>query len=424
MINNISNNKNSSETKRILLFTNLLHVSGGAERLMLEGAKYFKGKGIETFVAVSSLKKEGLFDGRYANVRVEQITPEPQNTARHSLLSRIFYFFLRTLHLRRTIQRINPEIIIGQNTHDAESLFFSTLFTRFSYSIFIHGTIFWFPWDTLKYAGHFRKVFNEIRESVAGHKEFVPVNPPELSFAQKLMNEIRVQRMVVSVRKAAKIFVLSKQMGWEVHKLFGKEAVMLKGAIDKEIFRYKPKRDIKKILGLEDKMMILNVNRLDPRKRVDLLVKAFSRISSKNPDAVLIIGGTGEEEEKIKHLITGLHLEGRARLIGHIPEPDLFDYYAACDVFAHPNWADYAIAPLEALALGKKVVWSTEMEMEPPLLQLKGNYIFPSNPAEADLAKAMEEALYRKPDKKPEFAELLSGYTWDRYFEGILKTYE
>ena len=37
---------------------------------------------------------------------------------------------------------------------------------------------------------------------------------------------------------------------------------------------------------------------------------------------------------------------------------------------AHPNWAEFAIAPLEALALNKKVVWSTEMEIDETLKEI------------------------------------------------------
>jgi len=81
----------------------------------------------------------------------------------------------------------------------------------------------------------------------------------------------------------------------------------------------------------------------------------------------------------------------------------------------HPNWAEFAIAPLEALALNKKVVWTTEMEIDETL---KGNkYIFPADPTVDDFAIAIEKALNTEIKAK----YYLDVYTWDRYCEGIMK---
>jgi hypothetical protein len=79
--------------------------------------------------------------------------------------------------------------------------------------------------------------------------------------------------------------------------------------------------------------------------------------------------------------------------LGYVKEEDLWDYLAACDVFAHPNWADFAIAPYEALALQRKVVWSNEMEKSG---QVTGNrHVFPAEPTVEGLAQA---ALHRQAD--------------------------
>jgi phosphatidylinositol alpha-1,6-mannosyltransferase len=55
-------------------------------------------------------------------------------------------------------------------------------------------------------------------------------------------------------------------------------------------------------------------------------------------------------------------LEGRVHFTGAVPESDLPKYYAACDVFLHPNRIDamdcegFGIVFLEAQAAGKPVI--------------------------------------------------------------------
>ena len=154
---------------------------------------------------------------------------------------------------------------------------------------------------------------------------------------------------------------------------------------------------------------------MDPRKRVDLLIKAFGKVSDSYDDVVLVIGGTGKDEKKLKVLSAELNLTNKIRFVGHIKEQELWDYYSSCDVMVHPNWAEFAIAPLEALALNKKVVWTTEMEIDETL---KGNkYIFPADPTVDDFAIAIEKALNTEIKAK----YYLDVYTWDRYCEGIMK---
>ena len=202
---------------------------------------------------------------------------------------------------------------------------------------------------------------------------------------------------------------------WEVKKLYGKEAVVLKGAFPDEIFDYKLKQDIKKKLGLENKKMILNVNRLDQRKRLALLIKAFNQVIKDFDDAILVIGGVGPDEARLKSLAKELGLKDKVKFVGYIKEEELWDYLAACDIFVHPNWADFAIAAYEPLALQKKVVWSTEMEIDENLK--KNKHIFVANPTVDDFAQAIKKALITRVTEKND----LSLYTWNNYCGRILK---
>ena len=391
----------------VLLYGGLIRV-GGAERLMFEEEKYLRENGFKTTILTFDFEKEVLFGQTYKpNIYVFNMKYNSKN-----LLIRTAY---RILALRRKLREIRPDIIISANAWDCTHLYFATLFTPFPYVTHIHGTIFWFHDDLLKYALIHRKVFNEIRESVIGHKEFISPTSPRTGLAKGILKEFAAIAMYKAVRKAKKIFVITNQMRWEVSKLYSKDAVALKGAFPTEILDYKPKQNIKKKLGLEDKRMILNVNRLDPRKRVDLLIKAFGKICPHFSDIVLVIGGVGKEEGRLKDLTNQLNLTDKIKFVGQIREQELWDYFACCDIFVHPFWREFGIAAYEALALNRKVVWSTEMEIDEIL---KGNrHIFAANPTVDDFAQAMEKALITEVTEKND----LSHYTWDKYCEGIMK---
>ena len=102
------------------------------------------------------------------------------------------------------------------------------------------------------------------------------------------------------------------------------------------------------------------------------------------------------------------------KFLGYIKEEDLWDWLASCDVFVHPNWADFAIAAYEPLALQKKVVWSTEMEIDPPLAG--DAHIFSANPTPEDFAATIEQAL----DTEIQEPIDVSMYAWDVYCDKVL----
>jgi len=399
------------KTNKVILFTGSLTVVGGAQRLMFEEAEYLEKHDFESYILTADFKRDVLFNQTYKpNMHVFNTKYNSKN-----LLIRTAY---RILALRRKIREIKPDIIISSSAWDCIYFYFATLFTPFIYVTHIHGTIFWFVDALEKYAIIHKRVFNEIRESVIGHKEFIPARPPKCNLAERIKAEVLAIAVFFAVRKAKKIFVLSNQMKWEVGKLYGKEALVLKGAFSNNVLDYKPKQNIKQKLGLGDKRIILNINRLDPRKRLDLLIKAFKQIYECVDDVVLIIGGVGGEEENLKNLAEQLKIADKIRFMGYIKEEELWDYYAGCDVFVHPNWADFAIAPYEALALNRKVVWSTEMEIDEHLVS--DGHIFTANPNVDDFARAIEEALAADVTERND----LSSYTWDRYCEGIMRELE
>jgi glycosyltransferase involved in cell wall biosynthesis len=384
--------------KNVTFFTNGLVGVGGAERVLLEASSYFKKKKINVTIVTFSLDKNALMD---YNSKFRIINIKTNNYAN------------RIIRLRKVLKKLNPGIIVGQSSLDCMYLYLSTLFTKFKYLSYIHGSLFWLENDYLKYSLIHKSVFNKIRNSLIGHKQFVPQKSPLNIFNQLFFNLVAAIEYF-GVRKSQKIIVLTKQIKWEVKKLYNKDSIIVRGCIDKSLLNYKPKISIKEKYNMKNKKIILNIGRLDPRKRIDVLIKSFFKICEKHNDVVLMIGGKGPDQGRLDKIINNPKFKKykhKVIMLGFIPDNEYFDYLAGCDLFAFPSWTTSGIPTYEALALGKKVVWTSEAEE--PILNHKN--VFVANPNVNDFSEAIHKALISKVVKKPNLRE----HTWDNYFEKL-----
>lgn len=379
---------------KIILFRNSILRPGGGERLTFEESKYLTKKGFQVKILTFEAETVALYN--YAN----QVDLEIINA--NSFLARVYKF-------RKRIKEIKPDLIIAQSAGDTHVLCFAN--TGIPYITHIHGSMFWFQADLYKYCFIFKKHFNEIRNSVVGHREFIPAKIPKISLLRRIMVELKAFLNYLTVRKSAQIIVLTDQGKWEVQKLYGKESVVARGCLNPAMFNYQAKENIREKYKLENNKIILSVGRLDPRKRIDLLVRCFERLSKKHENAVLIIGGIGPEEQKLKKLVESFNLKNKVIFTGFINDDNLYDYYVACDVFAFPSWTSSGITTYEALAFQKNVVWSTDAD-EPVLNQ---PHIFSAEPNIDDFTAAIERALLSEVSEKID----LTKFTWDNYFATV-----
>ncbi|OGC47106.1 MAG: hypothetical protein A3A94_03620 [Candidatus Portnoybacteria bacterium RIFCSPLOWO2_01_FULL_43_11] len=380
--------------KTVVLFYNAILNPGGAERLMFEEAKFLTQKGYRVKILTFRFNPAALFN--YSNlIDLETIKDGG--------------FLKRLYQLRKRLKEIKPDYIIAQSAGDSHLLYLTRL--NIPYLTHLHGTMFWFLDNPYKYSLIHKRVFHQIRNSLIGHREFIPAQAPKINPYKRMVLELKSFLDYLAIRKSAKVIVLTKQIKWEVEKLYGVEAVISRGCLNPEIFKHESKEDIRQKYQLRDKKIILSVGRLDKRKRIDLLIKCFHQLAEKHKDAVLVIGGRGPEEENLKNLVKQLNLTDKVIFAGFIDDKDLYDYYAGCDIFAFPSWTTSGITPYEALAFGKKVVWTTEAE-EPVL---NHPLVFLANPNIDDFTQGLEKALETEVSAKID----LTNSTWNNYFQRI-----
>jgi glycosyltransferase involved in cell wall biosynthesis len=112
-------------------------------------------------------------------------------------------------------------------------------------------------------------------------------------------------------------------------------------------------------IPLEGDPVILYAGRFAQVKRVDILLKAFSTITSQYPSARLYLAGSGPLELSLRKLCTKLRLSGKVVFLGHVQHSKLRSFYCSSDMFVIPSDAEFmSFSLLEAMASKCAVVAS------------------------------------------------------------------
>ncbi|MCK5721665.1 MAG: glycosyltransferase, exosortase A system-associated [Gammaproteobacteria bacterium] len=133
-----------------------------------------------------------------------------------------------------------------------------------------------------------------------------------------------------------------------------------------------PDEGLKKEWNLSGKKVIGFIGSFYRYEGLDLLINAFSRLTSsppglpasKLPSIVLLLVGGGEMQSKLKAQIKRLHLESNVFMPGRIPHDRIAGVYAMIDILAYPRYSMRLtelvtpLKPLEAMAMGKALVAS------------------------------------------------------------------
>lgn len=105
----------------------------------------------------------------------------------------------------------------------------------------------------------------------------------------------------------------------------------------------------------QDRPLVLFLSRIDEKKGLDLLLEAFVQVKHRQPDALLVIAGKGDDslEQRLRTQAAGLGLQGDMLWTGFLEGFAKQAALAAADVFVLPSQSEnFGIALLEAMAAG------------------------------------------------------------------------
>jgi len=110
-------------------------------------------------------------------------------------------------------------------------------------------------------------------------------------------------------------------------------------------------------VAVSENPMILYIGRLEKRKGLKFLIKAFQQVQAKQPDARLVIAGDGPDREKLEDMVGDLQLPN-VTFLGYISDKQKHDLLSEATVFCSPAifGESFGIVLLEAMAYNLPVV--------------------------------------------------------------------
>jgi phosphatidylinositol alpha-mannosyltransferase len=111
------------------------------------------------------------------------------------------------------------------------------------------------------------------------------------------------------------------------------------------------------IRAAKDRPMILYIGRLERRKGVKYLIKAFQQVQARHPDVELVIAGDGPDREKLEDMVGDLQLPN-VRFLGYVSIEQKHELLSTASVFCSPAifGESFGIVLLEAMAYELPVV--------------------------------------------------------------------
>jgi len=210
--------------------------------------------------------------------------------------------------------------------------------------------------------------------------------------------------------------------------LFGTKAVkqgkvrLIQNAVDTS--RFFPDtaagKRIRKEFKLENRFIIGHIGRFAYQKNHELLVRVFAEVYKKNPNATLILVGTGELEAEVRSLVKELGIEQAVIFTGI--RRDIPDFLNAFDVFFLPSrYEGLPVVGMEAQAAGLPCLMSDAITKDTAVTPLVE--FFPLTAAVGDWA---DKLLTYENREKRTYPDLLrnSGFEIKQEAEKLCCWYE
>ena len=271
----------------------------------------------------------------------------------------------------------------------------------------------WFSYMTLK--KFFKKIYKEKYNTTihaawifpSGHAANILSKKFDLPYIVTLMgsdvnfikqNTLRFNSAVKILRGSSKITSVSQNL---IEKLIKKgllkdnsNTALTHTIYNFSKFNINDKAGARMELGLDlNKKMIFFAGSLRKLKNVNVLIKTVAVLLKEEPDLILVIAGSGYEEENLRRLVEKENLKDIVKFLGNINEDLMIKNYNAANVFCLPSQSEGTPnVIIEALLCGTAVVASKVGEI--PLLIENGKNGFLVEPDSViSLKEKLSEAL-------------------------------
>lgn len=194
-----------------------------------------------------------------------------------------------------------------------------------------------------------RRLHAAVVVSLVGEDVDDPFHPPPAVLRWLAGRSLRSQASIV----ANSIWVRQRVAQWLDRPLptilcipYGVDVERLRALADRRAFRQHLHLD-------EATPVVAALQRLEPRKGADVLLRAIRRVHETIPNVQVLVGGRGRDAPKLASLVAELRLDDVVHFVGFVPEADKPSFLASADLFVLPSYHEgLGIVLAEAAALG------------------------------------------------------------------------
>jgi glycosyltransferase involved in cell wall biosynthesis len=154
------------------------------------------------------------------------------------------------------------------------------------------------------------------------------------------------------------------------------------------------------------KKTVLYAGRLEKIKGVQYLIRAFSNVVLKYPDAKLVIAGSGPYVQALENLVKSEKLSEQVQFVGHRTREELHSLYRESSIVCVPSlWPEpFGKVGLEAMSVGRPVIASDVGGISEWLIDGTTGFLVPPKDESALTEKILilfsDEELLRKMSKR------------------------
>lgn len=168
---------------------------------------------------------------------------------------------------------------------------------------------------------------------------------------------------------------------------------------------------------------ILLTSSLSPRKNVERLLEAFSRVQNSIDHHLVVTGGKAWKQESIHAKLTELELQDRVHILGFIPDEDMATLYQLADMYVYPSlYEGFGIPVLEAFASKTPVICSNTSSIP----EVAGDGAYVVNPTSVEEIADAISAVATNEQLRAELIERGSQqrqkFSWKRSSQKLLDT--
>jgi len=193
-------------------------------------------------------------------------------------------------------------------------------------------------------------------------------------------------------------------------------------------------------LGLPDTgRILLQLGRLVPRKGIDNVIRALSRLISNKKDGkvnLVVVGGNSEEPDagstpeigRLRQIAAAEKITDQVWFLGRRSRELLRYYYAAADIFITTPWYEpFGITPLEAMACGLPVIGSNTGGIKFSVVDGRTGFLVPPKDPDA-LAGTIDRLLaddkLRGEMGRRGLRRVHRSFTWEKVGRQMCAVYE